>query len=128
MPRRWALDAPSPFERERMLDPAPEEGVLEEIRAALQSCHPEIAAAPLVETWGGMIETSPDVLPIIAPAEDLPGFYVATGFSGHGFGIGPGAGRLVADMVTGTADPEMLRRFRLSRFFDGTPIRPGPAI
>ncbi|MEX1994123.1 MAG: FAD-binding oxidoreductase [Steroidobacteraceae bacterium] len=128
MPRRWALDAPSPFERERMLDPAPEPGVLEEIRAALQSCHPEIGAAPLVETWGGMIETSPDVLPIITPTDGLPGFFIATGFSGHGFGIGPGAGRLVADMVTGMADPEMLSRFRLSRFFDGTPIRPGPAI
>jgi glycine/D-amino acid oxidase-like deaminating enzyme len=37
------------------------------------------------------------------PSGDLagresPGFFIATGFSGHGFGIGPGAGKLVADM------------------------------
>jgi len=127
-PRHWALDKPSPFERERVLDPAPEPRVLEEMRDALQRWYPEIAGAPFVETWGGMIESSPDVLPIISGVAAPKGFYVATGFSGHGFGIGPGAGRLVADLVEGTADPAALSRFRLERFFDGSPIRPGPAI
>jgi glycine/D-amino acid oxidase-like deaminating enzyme len=75
-----------------------------------------------------MIEASPDILPIIAPLEDVGDFYVATGFSGHGFGIGPGAGELVAEMVSGAADPAALAGFRLSRFFDGSPIVPGPAI
>jgi glycine/D-amino acid oxidase-like deaminating enzyme len=56
------------------------------------------------------------------------GFFVATGFSGHGFGIGPGAGRLVADMARGKANPAAASAFRLGRFFDGSPIRPGPAI
>src|SRR5262245_37222028 len=127
-PRRWTLEAPSPFERERMLDPAPEQRVLGEIRRSLDQLFPEIAAAPFVETWGGFIEASPDVLPIISGVDDLDGFYVATGFSGHGFGIGPGAGKLVADMVCGKADRTELSAFRLSRFFDGSPIRPGPAI
>ncbi len=75
-----------------------------------------------------MIEASPDILPIISPVERIGDFYVATGFSGHGFGIGPGAGRLVAGMVCGTADPAALAGFRLGRFFDGSPIVPGPAI
>ena len=127
-PGHWELDAPSPFERERVLDPSPEQKVLGRMRDALRHWYPEIAAAPFVETWGGMIETSPDVLPIISAVEGLAGFYVATGFSGHGFGIGPGAGRLVADMVSGTADPGVLSAFRLGRYFDGSPIRPGPAI
>lgn len=128
LPRRWELDAPSPFERERVLDPAPEPALLGQMQDALRQWHPEIAAAPFVESWGGMIETSPDVLPIISAVDDLAGFYVATGFSGHGFGLGPGAGRLVADMVSGTADPAVLPAFRLGRFFDGSPIRPGPAV
>lgn len=127
-PRRWDLDAPSPFERERVLDPAPEPAVLGQMSDAMRQWHPEIAAAPFVESWGGMIETSPDVLPIISAADGLPGLYVATGFSGHGFGIGPGAGRLVADLVSGRADPAVLPAFRLGRFFDGSPIRPGPAV
>jgi glycine/D-amino acid oxidase-like deaminating enzyme len=127
-PSRWALDRVSPFERERVLGPPPAARELREMRAALDARLPEIAGAPFVESWAGMIEASPDVLPFIAPVDSIGDFYVASGFSGHGFGIGPGAGRLVADMVSGTADADELRRFRLSRFFDGSPIVPGPAI
>jgi glycine/D-amino acid oxidase-like deaminating enzyme len=127
-PARWPLDRPSPFERERVLDPKPEARVLRAMRAALQRWMPELGNAPFVETWAGTIEASPDILPIIAPLEDVGDFYVATGFSGHGFGIGPGAGELVAEMVSGAADPAALAGFRLSRFFDGSPIVPGPAI
>ncbi|MGH8131258.1 MAG: NAD(P)/FAD-dependent oxidoreductase [Steroidobacteraceae bacterium] len=127
-PSRWALDAPSPFERVRVLDPKPETRVLDEMRKQLRRWIPELARAPFVETWGGMIEASPDVLPIISAVEGIDDFYVATGFSGHGFGIGPGAGKLIAGMVCGTAAPAAWSAFRMSRFFDGSPIRPGPAI
>jgi len=127
-PSRWALDGQSPFERERVLDPKPVARELREMRAALDAWLPEIAGTGFIEAWGGMIEASPDVLPFIAPIDSIGDFYVASGFSGHGFGIGPGAGKLIADMVSGTADPEQLRRFRLSRFFDGSPIVPGPAL
>lgn len=127
-PSHWALDGPSPFERERVLNPLPAARELREMRSALDAWLPEIAGTGFVEAWGGMIEASPDVLPFIAPIDSIGDFYVASGFSGHGFGIGPGAGKLIADMVSGSADPEQLRRFRLSRFFDGSPIVPGPAI
>ena len=127
-PARWPLDGESPFERERVLDPRPDARVLGEMRAALARWLPELAGLPFAETWGGMIEASPDILPIISPVERVGDFYVATGFSGHGFGIGPAAGRLVAGMVSGTADPATLAGFRLGRFFDGSPIVPGPAI
>ena len=99
-----------------------------QMRAALERCFPEIAPAAFVETWGGMIEASPDVLPVISHVDGHEGFLVASGFSGHGFGIGPGAGKLIADMVRGVADRDEVRAFRLQRFFDGSPIRPGPSI
>jgi glycine/D-amino acid oxidase-like deaminating enzyme len=54
----------------------------------------------------------------------LPGFFILSGLSGHGFGFGPGAGRLMADLVTGappTVDPTT---FRYTRFFDGSRTRP----
>ncbi len=127
-PARWPLDGESPFERERVLDPRPDARVLREMREALARWLPELAGLPFVETWGGMIEASPDILPVISPVEGIGGFHVATGFSGHGFGIGPGAGRLVAGMVCGSADRAGLAGFRLGRFFDGSPIVPGPAI
>ncbi len=83
---------------------------------------------PIVETWAGMIETTPDVVPVICPEESLPGFFIATGLSGHGFGLGPGAGKAAAGMVTGKDSGIDIKPFRLSRFFDGSPITLGPAL
>ena len=126
--RRWQPDRVSPFERHRMLSPAPSAGILKKMQSDLRNCFPEIAGAPVLETWAGMIETSPDVVPIISSVDTPDGFVVATGFSGHGFGIGPGAGAAVADLVSGAVPRVDLSPFRLQRFFDGSPIRPGPTI
>lgn len=127
-PARWALDAVSPFEKTRVLDPDPNQKVLETIRRNLGEVFPELAGIGITETWAGMIETTPDVIPVIGEAAKLPGFYIATGFSGHGFGIGPGAGRAIAGLVTGNDTGIDLHDFRLSRFFDGTPIRPQSSV
>ncbi|MED5517796.1 MAG: FAD-binding oxidoreductase, partial [Pseudomonadota bacterium] len=62
------------------------------------------------------IDVTPDAVPVIGPAPDVPGFYVASGFSGHGFGIGPGAGRLVADLVAGDHPIVDPTPFRFERF------------
>ncbi len=94
------------------------------IRENIDSVFPQLATTEIVEAWAGMVETSPDVVPMIEESEKIPGFYIATGFSGHGFGIGPGAGMAIAGMLTGTGSGIDLSPFRLSRFFDGTPIRP----
>jgi len=127
-PSRWPLDAESPFERERVLNARPDARILREMRAGLEQWLPELATTPFVETWVGTIDATPDVLPIISRVDPIGDFYLATGFSGHGFGIGPGAGKLVAGMVSGDADPATLAGFRLGRYFDGSPIVPGPAI
>ncbi len=122
-PRSWPLDKPSPFEKTRVLDPKPGKRVLKAIRKNLDTVFPSLADTPIVESWAGMIESSPDVVPIIDESESLPGFYLATGFSGHGFGIGPGAGKAIAGMLTGRDSGIDISAFRLSRFFDGSPIR-----
>ena len=123
-PTSWNLDAESPFERTRVLNPKPRASVLRSIRRNLDTVFPALADTPIVESWAGMIETTPDVVPVIDEAAQYPGFYIATGFSGHGFGIGPGAGKAIAGMLTGSDSGIDLKEFRLSRFFDGTPIRP----
>jgi glycine/D-amino acid oxidase-like deaminating enzyme len=125
-PRRWGLDEASPFEAVRVLDPEPDRFVVERARAATAAAFPVFRQAVVAESWGGMIDVMPDAIPVISPVETVPGFFVATGFSGHGFGIGPGAGKLVADMVAG--DPMLVDPvpFRLSRFTDGSNPRPHP--
>ena len=72
--------------------------------------------------------TSADAMPIIDSHQRYRGLIIATGFSGHGFGIGPGAGEAVAELVVDGRSKTDLQAFRLSRFFDGSPIRPGPSI
>ena len=116
MPRRWALDAPTPFEAIRTLDPAPHEPSNRRIVAALTRAFPGFAGARLTHGWGGMIDATPDGVPVIGPVARIPGLHIASGFSGHGFGIGPGAGRLMAEIVTGAAPCVDPAPFRLERF------------
>ena len=110
----------------RVLDPEPDQYVVDRARAATAAAFPVFRNTVVAESWGGMIDVMPDAIPVIAPVDTLPGFFVATGFSGHGFGIGPGAGKLVADMVAG--DPTLVdpAPFRLTRFTDGSNPRPHP--
>ncbi len=114
--RHWTLDEITPFETVRVWDPEPRHAVLEEARTVLSRSFPAFARMQVAESWGGMIDVTPDAVPVIGEVPSLPGFFLATGFSGHGFGIGPGAGRLTADLVAG--DPPIVdpTPFRFSRF------------
>ena len=109
-----------------MLDPEPDPYVLDRARSAAGAALPVFRDMRVAESWGGMIDVMPDAVPVISPVESLPGLLIATGFSGHGFGIGPGAGRLAADMVTGAPALVDPAPFRLSRFTDGSHPRPHP--
>lgn len=116
VPRRWQADAITPFEQVRILDPAPHERFNREALALLGKAFPAFANASITHHWAGMMDVTPDAVPVIGPVDSIPGFYISSGFSGHGFGIGPGAGKLMADMITGatpTVDPHP---FRLDRF------------
>jgi glycine/D-amino acid oxidase-like deaminating enzyme len=114
--RRWALDEASPFETNRVLDPAPNPAIVEESRRNLVRAFPAFAPARIAQSWGGLIDTTPDAVPVIGPVSSVPGFFLMSGFSGHGFGIGPGAGRLMADLVTGAPPVVDPAPFRFERF------------
>jgi glycine/D-amino acid oxidase-like deaminating enzyme len=114
------LDQVSPYEKTRVLDPSPDDHYLSEALRDLTKALPVFAKARIVQKWAGMIDVTPDAVPVISPVDEAPGLIVATGFSGHGFGIGPGAGRLVADLATGSAPVVDPHDFRLSRYSDGS--------
>ena len=102
-PRRWRLDAVSPFEKVRILDPEPSAPVLEQGRRNLSKAFPAFRDMRIVERWAGLIDVTPDAVPVISAVDAVPGFFIASGFSGHGFGIGPAAGQLMADLLTGAS-------------------------
>lgn len=123
MVRRWGPEDITPFEQCRILDPAPSAKIQTRSWERARAGFPVLRGARVLQSWAGMIDVTPDAIPIISSVEGRPGLHIATGFSGHGFGIGPGAGRLMADLVTGakpTVDPF---EFWLSRFTDGSRIR-----
>jgi len=126
MPRRWTGDEESPFERVRVLDPAPSRAAVRRIRARLPQQVPALADAGWAGAWAGMIDVTPDAVPVLGASGAIPGLWIATGFSGHGFGIGPAVGRITADLVRGRPPGHDLDRFRPGRFFDGSAIVPGP--
>ncbi len=112
----------------RVLDPEPHEPILKQARDNAAAAFPAFRNMKVAETWGGVIDATPDGVPVISGVDKLPGFFIATGFTGHGFGIGPGAGRLMADIVTGDAPIVDPAPFRYSRFTDGSRPRPSPLV
>ena len=125
--RMWSEDRESPFERCRILDPAPNRVFLHNVQRAFGRAFPSLGEPKLVRDWAGMIDVMPDTVPVL-DAAPLPGLYVATGLSGHGFGIGPGVGRVMASLMTGAAPGHDLSRFRWGRFTDGSKIDLGPTF
>lgn len=124
--RSWSHTDVTPFEQCRILDPEPSQKALRRSWANARRALPALEQAEIVQSWAGMIDVTPDAIPVISTVDEIPGLIIATGFSGHGFGVGPGAGRLAADLVTEEAPFVDPTAFRFSRFSDGSKVRPDP--
>jgi sarcosine oxidase subunit beta len=77
---------------------------------------PIAAEAPIARAWGGLIDMTPDALPVIDAPGYPSGLVIAAGFSGHGFCLGPVSGSLCADLALGRVPRHDLSAFRLGRF------------
>ncbi|HEU0305733.1 MAG TPA: FAD-binding oxidoreductase [Lysobacter sp.] len=115
---RWRLDAPTPMERVRVLDPRPDPAAVKQTYNRAVELLPALGEGGIANAWAGFVDSTPDGVPAIGEVPQVPGFILAAGFSGHGFGIGPGAGHLIADLATGAApifDPAPFRPERFSQ-------------
>lgn len=121
---RWSLDGTSPFEKIRILNPAADEVTVQAALFSLAAAFPQLRDIGVAHRWGGWIDSTPDAVAAIGAVPDLQGFFIASGFSGHGFGLGPAAGRLAADLITNDqpiVDPRPLRFTRFSEKAVGAP-------
>lgn len=85
--------------------------------AAAVAIYPALAGVPLAESDASRFESSClDDIPIIDRLPGAENLIVGTGWSGHGFAIAPAVAKLVADWVTGSERPELLRPFAYDRF------------
>lgn len=113
--RRWKPGQLTPFERVRTLDPPVNAGLINEAMRNLTAAWPVFATARIAQAWAGMIDVTPDSLPVISAVAQIPGLTLATGFSGHGFGTAPAAGELAADLIMDQPPIVPAATYRLDR-------------
>lgn len=114
--RKWRLDAETPMERVRILDPRPSRALLEETTARARRLLPALRNVSVQAQWAGYIDSTPDGVPVIDADIGVPGLVLAAGLSGHGFGVGPGVGHLVADLLLNREPIADVAHYRLARF------------
>jgi sarcosine oxidase subunit beta len=68
---------------------------------AIERRAPELAGVGVASGWAGLYEMTPDHNALIGRADEVAGFLYATGFSGHGFLMGPAVGEVVRDLYLG---------------------------
>jgi sarcosine oxidase subunit beta len=96
------------------LAPAPAE--IRNVVALVAQVLPVAGTTPIARTWSGLIDLTPDALPVIDAPGSTGGLVVAAGFSGHGFCLGPVSGQLCADLALGRIPRHDLSAFTLDRF------------
>jgi glycine/D-amino acid oxidase-like deaminating enzyme len=87
--------------------------------ANLARLFPAATGVQAVESWAGNVDLMPDGIPVLGPVAEIPGLLLATGLTGHGFGMGPIVGKLVSEMALDGKPSLDLHAFRFSRFAEG---------
>lgn len=89
---------------------------LDEMAKTIVDVMPAIGKLRVVRQWGGLYNLSPDRQPIISDTKQLKGFYMACGFSGHGFMFAPMTGLLMSEIVLGKKTTFNKNDLHLDRF------------
>lgn len=77
---------------------------------------PALAGARVARIWGGLLDMTPDALPVIERVQEVEGLVIAAGFSGHGFCLGPVTGRILRDLTLEGTTSFPVEAFRRDRF------------
>ncbi len=83
---------------------------------AILKYFPTLAQTAVIRTWSGFIDDTADHVPVLSRVDEVPGLTLACGFSGHGYGIAPSVGRLLAQLITDQQPYLSLDAFRYNRF------------
>ena len=92
---------------------------LEEMSKTIVNVLPPIAKLRIVRQWAGLYNMTPDRQPIYEKSDVVDGFYMAIGFSGHGFMFGPVTGAVMSEMVLGETPTIDASNLSLKRFERG---------
>jgi len=110
----------NPFAHTVKTMPQANHEMVETIRRAFHGCYPSLPSVTIDQSWAGIIDTTPDVVPVIESSEKVAGLFIAAGFSGHGFALGPIVGQLLSEWIVDGKPSMPLDGFRLNRFAEKT--------
>jgi heterotetrameric sarcosine oxidase beta subunit len=96
-------------------------------KALTRAC-PQLGAVRILRQWAGLYDISPDANPIIGPVDKVDGFFLASGFMGHGFMMAPVVGQRVAACIARGTRGELFERWSLNRFATGRLLKEGMII
>jgi glycine/D-amino acid oxidase-like deaminating enzyme len=117
-----------PFRTTRVLNPPPKPERIANAMSGLRRVFPNLRDVTVARSWAGYIDMTPDMIPVLGGVDTPRGLVLATGFSGHGFMLGPVAGRLTSEVILRGKPSLDITAFRLDRFADGTSLGPRPLI
>ena len=109
---------------DRGIDPVPNRTKVTRGLAELQRILPALPPLGIAQSWAGYIDATPDLVPVLGGVPTVRGFLLATGFSGHGFAMGPIAGRLVSELIVDGKPSLDIAGFRYTRFAEGAIGKP----
>jgi sarcosine oxidase, subunit beta len=89
------------------------------ISKAVIDYFPVLKDLHVIRMWSGLIAAMSDGLPVLGFTEEVPGFVLCTGFSGHGFGLAPLIGRLISELIMDCEVSMPINDFCFSRFTRG---------
>jgi len=92
---------------------------LEEMAKKVCRMLPILRNVRVVRQWSGSYNMSPDAHPIIGRAPNVEGFYMAVGFSGHGFMLAPIVGQILSELITDEQPVIPVDKLGLERFATG---------
>ena len=96
-------------------------------RALIATC-PSLSSLKIQRQWAGLYDLSPDHAPIVGPVDEAPGFFLASGFMGHGFMMAPAVGKRLARAIATGETPEPFGAWAFRRFKLGTTLSEGMII
>jgi glycine/D-amino acid oxidase-like deaminating enzyme len=97
-------------------EPQPDRSSVDVALARLAVVIPEAGAVAPVRYWGGMVDMTPDGLPVIDGSAGPHGLIVIAGLSGHGLALGPVLGEIASDLCLDGSTRRPIASFRLDRF------------